>query len=155
MSDSATPWTAVHQFLCTPMSLGVCSDLFPLSQWCHPAISSSVPRFSSCPQSFLVSRYFPMNWLFTSGGQSTGASASASVHPMDSHGWFPLGLTGLISLLFKGLSRVFSSTTIWKHQFFGAQPFLWFNSHICTWLLEKKNSFDYTDLCWQNDFSTF
>ena len=102
----------------------------PSSRWCHPTISSSVAPFSSCPQSFPGSRSFPMNGLFASGGQSIRASASASVLPMNIQGWFPLGLIGLISLLSKGLSRVFSSTTIWKYQFFGIQPSLWSNSHI-------------------------
>ena len=80
---------------------------------------------------------FPVNWLFASGGQSIGVSASTSVLPMNSQGWFPLELTGLISLLSKGLSRVFSNTTVQKHQFFGAQPSLWSNSHIHAWPLEK------------------
>ena len=108
----------------------------PSSQWCHPTISSSVVPFSSCPQSFPASGSFPRTRLFTSGGQSIGASASASIVPMTIQGRFPLGLTSLISLLVKGLSRVFSSPTVQKHQFFGAQPSLWFNSHIHTWLLE-------------------
>ena len=99
--------------------------------------SHSVTRFSSCPQPFPASGSFPMNWLFTSGGESIGTSASASVLPVNIQGWFPSGLTGLISLLSKGLSRVFFSTTVWKHQFFGSQPSLWSSSHICTWLLEK------------------
>ena len=94
---------------------------YPLSQWCYPTISSSVPLFSSCPQSFPVSGTFPMSWLFASGGQSIGASASASVLPRNIHGWSTLGLTGLISLQSKGLSRVFSNTTVWKHQFFSSQ----------------------------------
>ena len=94
----------------------------PLSRWCHPAISSSVTSFSSCPQSFPASGSFPVSWLLASGGQSIGASASRSVLPMNIQGWFPLGLIGLISLLSKRLSRVFFSTTIWKHQFSGAQP---------------------------------
>ena len=89
------------------------------------------------PSIFPSIRVFPMSWLFTSGGQSIGVSASASVLPMTLQGWFPLGLTGLISWLSKGLSRVFSSTTARKHQFFGAQPSLWSSSHICTWLLGK------------------
>ena len=89
------------------------------------------------PQSFSVSVSFPVSWLFASGFQNTGASASASVLPVNIQGWLPLGLTGLISLLIKELSRVLSSTTVWKHQFFGAQPSLWPNSHIYTWLLEK------------------
>jgi len=90
-----------------------------LSQWCHPTISSFVTPFSSCPQSFLASGSFPISQIFASGGQSTGASASALVFPMSIQSWFPLGLTGLISLLFKWLSRVFSSTTIQKHHFLG------------------------------------
>ena len=95
-----------------------------------------LPSFSSCPQSFPALGSFRMRQLFTSGGQSIGASASVSVLPMNK-GWFPLWLTGLISLMSKGLSRVLSSTMIWKHQIFGVQSTLWFNSHIHTWLLEK------------------
>ena len=100
-----------------------------MSQWCHAAISSAVVPFSFCPQSLPASESFPMSWLFASDGQSTGASASASVLPMNIQGWFPLGLTGLISLKSKGLSRIFSNTAVQKHQFFRAQPSLWFNSH--------------------------
>ena len=118
------------------LSPRVCSNSCPLSQWCHPITSSSVALFSSCPQSFSASGSFPMSWLFASGGQSTGASASASVFPMNIQGWFSLGLTGLISLPPKGLSDVFSRP-VWKHQFSGAQPSLWSNSLMCTWLLEK------------------
>ena len=90
----------------------------PLSRWCHPTISSSVVPFSSCLQSFPVSGFLPMSRYFASGGRSIGASASASVLPMNIQDWFPLGLTGLISLQSKGLSRVFSHTTVQKHQFF-------------------------------------
>ena len=111
--------------------------LVSMSQWCHPTISSSVTPFYFCPQSFPALGSFSMNWLFASGAQSTGVSALASVLQMNIHEWFPLGLIGLISLLSKRLSRVFSNTTVWKHQFFGSQPSLWSNSHICTWLLEK------------------
>ena len=121
---------------CPLLSPGVCSNSCPLSQWCHPTISSSVTPFSSCPQSFPASESFPISWLFASGGQSIGASASTSVLPMNIQGWFPLELTGLI-LRSKGLSIVFSSTTVQKHQFFSAQLSSWFNSHIHTWLLEK------------------
>ena len=97
---------------CPSPSSGVFSDSCPLNQWCHPTISSSVaPSF--CPQSFPESRSFPMSWFFASGGQSI--TASASVLPMNNQGWFPLELTGLISLLSKGLWRVFSSITVWKH----------------------------------------
>ena len=91
-----------------------------------------------------------MSWFFASDGQSIGTSASTPVLPMNIQGWFPLGLTGLISLQSKGFSRVFSSTTIWKHQFFGAQPSLWSNSHLYM-TAGKNHSFDYKDLCWQSD----
>ena len=101
---------------CPSPSPRVCSNSCPLSQWCHPTILSSVAHFSSHPQSFPASGSFPVSGLFESGGQSIGASALASVFPMNSQGWFSLGLTGLISLLPKGLSRVFSSTTVQKHQ---------------------------------------
>ena len=112
------------------------SNSRPLSQWCHPIILLSVPHFSFCPQSFPASGSFPMSWPFTSHGQSIGASAS--VLPVNIHGWFPLGITCLISLLSKGLLRVFSSTVVQNHQFFSTQPSLWSNSNICTWLLQKK-----------------
>ena len=123
----------------------VCPSSCPLNQWCHPTISSSV-TFFFCPQSFPASGSFPMSWLFALGGQQIGASASTSVFPVSSQGWFPLRLTGFISLLSKGLSRVFSSTTVQKHQFFSALPSLRSNSHICTWLLEKPWLY-YKDLC--------
>ena len=115
---------------CQSLSPEICSNSCPLSRWCHPTISSSIARFSSHPQSFPASRSFPMSWLFSSDGQSVGASASGSVLPMNIKCWFPLGLIGLISLLSKGLLRVFSSATVQKHQFFGAQPSLHSNSHI-------------------------
>ena len=108
-----------------------------LSWWCHPTISSSVIPFSSYLQSFPASGSFPMSQLFASGGQSIGVSASTSVIPMNIQDWFPLGWTGWISLLSMGLLRVFSSPTVRKHPFFSAQPSLWSNSHIRTWLLEK------------------
>ena len=110
----------------------------PLSWWCHPTTSSSITPFSFCPQFFPVSGSFPMSRFFTAGGQSTGASAS--VLPTNIQDWFPLGLIGLISLLSKGLSKVFPST-IQKQRFFGAQPSLWSNSHIHIWLL-KNHSID-------------
>ena len=136
MPDSLWPHELQHaRLLCPSLSPWICSDSCPLSQWCHPTISSSVTSFSSCPQSFPASGSFPMNQLFTSGGQSTGASAS--VFPVNIHYLFPLELTDLISLLSKELSRVFPSTTVQKHQFFGDQPSLWSNSPTCTWLLEK------------------
>ena len=96
----------------------------PLSWWCHPIISSSATLFFSCSEHFPASGSFPVSQFFASGDHSIGASASVSVLPMNSQGWFPLGLTDLISLLSKELSRVFFSTTVWKHQFSGAQPFL-------------------------------
>ena len=117
--------------------LWVCSDSCLLSQWCYLTISSSVIPFSFCPQSFSASGSFPMSQLFTSGGQSIGASASASVLPINIQGWFPLGWTAWISLLSKVPSRVFSSTTVQQHQFFSTQLSLWSNSHIYTQLLEK------------------
>ena len=104
--------------LCPPLSPGVRSNSCPLSWWCYPTISSSATPFSFCLQSFLVSGSFPISWLFTSGGQSIRASASASVLPMNIQSWFPLGLTDFISLQSYGLLRVFSSTTVQKHQFF-------------------------------------
>ena len=114
-----------------------CSNSCPSSQWCHPTISSSVIPFSSHLQSFPASGSFPMSQFFASGGQSTGASASPSVLPKNTQNWSPLGWTGWISLQSKGLSRVFSNTTVQKHQFFGAQPSSQSNSHIHTRLLEK------------------
>ena len=119
-----TPWTAASQASLSFTSPGACSNSCPLSQWCHPTISSFVVPFSSCFQSFPASGSFPMSRFFTSSGQNIGASASASVLPMNTQDWFPLGLTGLISLLSKGLSRVFSNTTVQKHQFFSTQPSL-------------------------------
>ena len=131
-----TLWDPVRLSL-SSLSSWVFSNSCPLNWWCHTTISASIVPFSSCPQSFWASGSLPMGQLFTSGGQNIEDSASTSTLLMNSLGFFPLGLTGLISLLVKGLSRVFSSTTFWKHQFFGAQPSLWSNSHICTWLLEK------------------
>ena len=113
------------------------SDSRPSSPWSHPAISSSVVPFSSCPQCLPASESFPMSQLFTWGGQSTGVSALASFLPKKSQGWSPSEWTGWISLQFKGPSRVFSNTTVQKHQFFGAQPSSQSNSHIHTWPLEK------------------
>ena len=106
-----------------------CSDSCSLSWWCHPTISSSVVPFF-CLQSFPASGSFQMSQFFTSGGQSIGVSASTSVLPMNTQDWSPLGWTGWISLYSKGPSRVFSNTTVQKHQFFGAKPFLWSSSHI-------------------------
>ena len=135
-SCSLQPHGLQHARLpCLSPTPGASSNSCPSSQWCHPTISSSVVPFSSCLQSFPTSGSFPMSQFFVSGGQRIGASGS--VLPMNIQDWFPLGLTGLISLQSKGFSRVFSNTTVQKHQFFGAHLSLWSNSHIHTWLLEK------------------
>ena len=138
LCDSLQPHGLQHSRLpCPSPSPRACLNSCPLSWWCHPTISSSVVPFSSHLQSFPASGSFLMSRLFTSGGQSTGASTLASVLLMNIQDWFPLGLTSLISLQSRRLSRAFSNTTVQKHQFFGAQLSLWFNSHIHTWLLEK------------------
>ena len=138
MSDSLQPHESQHTRPPCPSSTpGVHSDSHPSSPWCHPAVSSSVVPFSSCPQSLPASESFPMSQLFTWGGQSTGVSALASFLPKNTQGWSPLEWTGWISLQSKGLSRVFSNTIVQKHQFFGAQLSSQSNSHIHTWLLEK------------------
>ena len=122
MSNFLRPCGLQHARLSYPSPTpGACSNSCPLSQWYHPTVSSSIIHFSSCLQSFPASGSFPMSQFFTLGGQSIGASASALVLPMNIQVWFPLGLTGWISLQSKGLSRVFSNTTVQKHQFFGAQ----------------------------------
>ena len=113
------------------------SNSCPSSRWCHPVISSSIVPFSSCPQYLPASESFPKSQLFAWGGQSVGVSALASVLPMNTQDWSPLGCTGWISLQSKGLSRVFSNTTVQKQQFFGTQLSLQSNSHIHTWPLEK------------------
>ena len=122
---------------CPSPTPGVHSDSRPSSQWCHPAISSSAVPFSSCPQYLPASESFLMSQLFTWGSQSTGISALASFLPKKSQGWSPSEWTGWISLWSKGLSRVFSNTTIQKHQFFSTQPSSQSNSHIHTWPQEK------------------
>ena len=138
-----TPWTAALQ---ASRSLTISQSLpkfmsnelvMPSNHCilCHPLLLQSFPASGS----------FPISQLFASGGQSIGASASASVLPINIQGWFPLGWTGLISLQSKGVSRDFSSTTVWKYQFFGALPSLWSSSHTCIWLLEKNHSLDYMD----------
>ena len=138
MSDSLRPHGLQHaRPPCPSPTPRVHSDLPPLSQWCHPAISSSVIPFSSCPQSLPAAESFPMSQLFAWGGQSTGVSASALFLPKKSQGWSPSEWTGWISLQSKGISRVFSNTTVQKHQFFGSQPSSQSNSHIHTWPLEK------------------
>ena len=122
-SDSLRSQGLQHTSLpCPSANPGACSNSCPLSWWCHPTISSSVIPFSFCIQSFPALRSFLISQIFTSGGKSVGASTSTSVSTMNIQDWFPLGLTGLISLQSKGLSRFFSNTTVQKHQFFGAQP---------------------------------
>ena len=133
-----TPYGLQHIRLpCLSPTPRACSNSCPLLRWCRPTISSSVIPFSSCPQSFPASGSFQISQLFTAGGQKIEALASASILPMNIQGWFLLGLTDLISLQSKGLSRVFSNTTIQKHEFFSIQLSLWSNYHIHTWLLEK------------------
>ena len=155
MSDSLWP----HRLQCTrlpcpSLSPRACSNSCPLSQWCHSTISSSVTLLSSCSQFFPASGSFPISWLFESVVESFGASAWASVLPKNIQGWFPLGLTGLTSLLSKELSRVFSSPTVQKCQssalslLYGLTP----SSINDYW---KNHSSDYMDLCWQSDISAF
>ena len=137
VSDSLQPHESQHSRPpCPSPPPGVHSNSCPLSRWCHPAISSSVIPFS-CSQSLPASESFPMSQLFAWGGQSTGVSALASVLPKNTQDWSPLEWTGCISLQTNGLSRVFSNTTVQKHQFFGAQLSSQSNSHIHTWPLEK------------------
>ena len=152
MYHSLRPHELQHPRLpCPSLSPGVCSNSCLWSQWCHPKISSSVAHVFSCLQSFPAWRSFPMCWLFPSGDQSIWVCLQ--------HQWIfrflsPLGLTGLISLQSRGLSRVFPSTTIQKHQFFGSQPCLWSTSHIHTWQLENHSFFN-IDLCWQSEALIF
>ena len=149
MSSSSQPHGLQHTRLpCPSPSPQVCPSSCPLNWWCHPTISPSVALFF-CLQSFPASWSFPMSQLFTSGGQHVGALAS--VLPKIIQGWFPLKLTDLTSLLSKGLSKVFSNTTVQKHQFFSSQPSLWSSSHDY-W---KDHSLDYVDLCWQSDVFAF
>ena len=156
MSDSFWPHGLQHSWLpCPPLCPRVCSNSCPLSRWCHLTISSSVVPFSSHLQSFPALGSFPMSQLFTSGGQSTGASASASVLLVKSQSWFPLGLTGLISILSKGLSRVVSNTTVQKHQFLGAQPSLQSNSHIHNMTTGKTIALNGWTFFWQSNVSAF
>ena len=141
-----TPWTAARQASLSITNSWSLLKLMSIESWCHPTISSSVFPFSSCPQSFLASGSFQMSLFFASGGQSIGVSASASVLLMNIQDWFPVGLTGWISLQSKGLSRVFSNTTVQKHQFFGAQLIhdYW-----------KNHSLNYMDLCQHSNISSF
>ena len=141
VSDSLWPHESQHtRPSCPSPTARVYPNSCTLSWWCHPTIPSSVVPFSSCPQSFPASGSFPMNQLFSSSGQSIGVSAS-TVLPMNTQDWSPLGWTGWISLQSKGLSRVFSNTTVQKHQFFCTQLSLQSNSHIHTWL-RKNHSLD-------------
>jgi len=140
------------KFLCPSLTPGVCSNSCPLSRWNYLNISSSAALFSFCLQSFPASESFQMSQLFASGGQRIGASAT--VLPMNIQGWPPFRLTGFISLQSKELSRVFLSTTIRKHQFFGIQSSLWSNFHIHTWLLEEPQLWLYGPLS-ANDVSAF
>ena len=138
VTDSLWPHELLHaRPPCPSQTPGVYSNSCPSSRWCHPTISSSVIPFSSCPQSLPPSGSFPMSQLFTWGGQNIGVSNSASVLPMNTQDLSPLEWTGWISLQSKGLSRVFSNTTVQKHQFFCAQLSSQSNSHIHTWPLEK------------------
>ena len=138
VSDSLRPHESQHaRPSCPSPTPGVYPNSCPSSRWCHPTISSSVIPFSSCPQSLPASGSLPMSQLFAWGGQSIGVSASISVLPMNTQDWSPLGWTGWISLQSKGLSRVFSNSTVQKHQFFSAQLSSQSNSHTHTWPLEK------------------
>ena len=138
MSDSLRPHESQDaKPPCPSPTPGVHPNSCALSWWCHPAISSYIVPFSSCPQSLPASGSFPMSQLVTWGGQSIGVSASASVLPMNTQDWSPLGWTGWISWQSKELTRIFSSTTVQKHQFFGTQLSSQSNSHIHTWPLEK------------------
>ena len=144
MSDSVTPWTAACQASLSIINSGIYPNSGPLSRWCHPTFSSSVVPFSSCPQSFPALGSFPMSQFFTSGGQSIGVSASASVLPVNIQDWFPLGWTGLIALQSKELSRVFSNTTVRKHQFFPLRLYDPTFTSVLDYL--KNHSFDSMDL---------
>ena len=139
VSDSLRPHGLKHvRPPCPSPNPRVYLNSSPLNRWCHPTISSSVIHYSSRIQSFPASGSFQMNQFFISGGQSFGVSASAAVLPMNTQDWSPIGWTGWITLQSKWLSRVFSNTTVQKHQFFGAQRSSPPNSHIHTWLLEKR-----------------
>ena len=138
MSNSLQPHESQHaRPPCPSPTPGVHSNSSPSSWWCHPAISSSVVPFSSCPQSLPASESFPMSQLFAWSGLSTGVSALASFLPKNAQDWSPLKWTSWISLQSKGLSRIFPNTTVQKHQFFGVQLSSQSNSHIHTWPLEK------------------
>ena len=149
----ATPWTAICQaFLSLTISQGLPKFMFISSVMLSSHLILWCPLL--LPQSFSAPETFPMSHLFASDDQNAGASASASIFPVKSQGWPPLRLTGLISLVSKQLSGVFSSTTVWRHQFFGVLPSLWTSTHNCLWPLED-HSLDYMDLCWQSNVSAF
>ena len=155
MSSSLSPHGLQRaKLLCPLLSPGVCSNSYALSQWCYLTILSSATTFSSWCQSFPASGSFPVSQFFASGSQSIGVSASTSVLPMNIQDWSPLGWTRLISLLSKGLSRVFSNTTVQKHQFFGTLPFVWSSSHVVLDYWED-HSFDHMDFCGQGDVFAF
>ena len=148
VSDSLRPHELQHaRPPCPSPTPGAYPNSCPLSRWCHPTISSSVVPFSFCPQSFPASGSFQMSQFFTWGGQNIGASISASVLPVNIQYWFPLGWTGWISLLSKALSRVFSNTTVQKHQFFSTQLSLYSPTFTSIHDYWKIHSFDYMDLC--------
>ena len=155
MSDSLQPHRLQHTRLpCPSLSPSLLKLMF--IELVMPSNHLILCCPFSCPQSFPTSGSFPMSQLFASGSQRLEFQLQhQSCQWIFRKYWFPLGVTGLISLQSRGLSSVFSSTTVWKHQFFGAQPSLWSTSHISTWLTEKNLDFDYMDLCWQNDVSTF
>ena len=148
ISNSETPWTTASHACLSFTIFWSLLKLMYIESMIHLTISSSVIHYPSCPQSFPSSESFPMSQLFTSGGQSIGATASASVFPMNIQCWFSLGLTGLIFLLSKGPSRVFSSTTIHQHSAF-------FMVQLSHPYLTALHVFDYMDLCWQSDVSAF
>ena len=155
MLDSLVLHELQHARLpCPSLSPGVCSNSCPLSQWCHPTISSSVAPFSSCSQSFTASGSFPMSRLSASGGQSIGSLASTSVLPMNIQDWFPLGLTGLISCCPED-SQESSPTPQFKSVNFSVLSFLYGPALTSIHDYWRSHSFDYTDLCWQSDISAF
>ena len=156
MSDSLQPHGLQHARPPCPLPTpGVYSNSYPLSRWCHPTISSSVIPFSSCLQSFPASGSFQVSQFFASGGQSIGVSALVSVLPVNIQDWVSLEWTGWISLQSKGLSRVFSNTTVQKYQFFGAQLSSQSNSHIHTLTTGKTLALTRWYICWQSTVSAF
>ena len=154
MFDSLRSHGLQHARLPRPsLSPGVCSNSCPLTQWCHPTISSSVTPFSSCPQSFPASGSFLMSWLFGIRWPKYWCFSISSSNECSGLISFRTDCFDLLAV--QGALKSLLQHQIWKHQFFGAQPSLWSNSHICTWLLGKNHSFDYTDLCRQSNVSAF